>query len=68
MENIEKRIEIAIGDTFIFERQRYRCVKTELQSCSGCAFDYASYEPCEILQCTGSFRSDGTDVYFIKAE
>lgn len=66
--NALERIEIKIGDTFIVEEQLYRCVKKESQSCSGCAFNHVGYEPCEVLQCMGSFRTDGTDVQFVKVD
>lgn len=69
MEDLEKRIEIAIGDSFIFEQQRYRCIKKELQSCLDCEFNHiVGFEPCEILQCIGRFRTDNTNVCFVKAD
>ncbi len=66
--NALERIEIKIGDSFIVKQQQYRCVKKELQSCLDCAFNHVGYEPCEVLQCMGSFRTDGTNVCFVKAD
>ena len=66
--NALERIEIKIGDSFIIDKQRYCCVKKELQSCLGCAFNHVGYEPCEVLQCMGSFRTDDTDVCFVKVD
>ena len=64
-----ERIEIAIGDSFVFKQQRYRCIKKELQSCLDCEFNHiVGFEPCEVLQCMGSLRTDGTNVCFVEAD
>ena len=66
-----KKIELLepeIGEVFKYERQSFKCIKTEHnRRCEKCAFEHFG-ECLKVFACEAALRQDSSEVYFVPAE